>query len=161
MLIFNNEATAVLLDSIFDPVEADYFWVLDLKMMDFTLAPLMVLEEISCPTIMVRIDDYTFALPATWNILVFDPETHQLDVVEVKDLAGKEFVALKYGPNMKTHQGSVISVVDYLPNHVNIGPSLAKYQMLCHPISPDSWVNVSPSDVYTKYLKELAVGDII
>ena len=161
MLIFNNESTAVVLDSIFDPVEADFFWVLDLKMLDFTLAPLLVLEEISCPTIVVRINDFTFPLPATWNILVFDPDTHQLDVVEIKDLAGKEFVALSYGPNMKTHQGATITVVDYIPNCVNVGPSLAKYQMLCHPISPDSWINVSPSDVYTKYLKELAVGDII
>ena len=155
MLICNNNSEAVMLDNIYDPVDADHFWVLDLKMSDFTLTQLLVLEEITCPSIVVNIEGFTFPLPAVWNILVFDPETHQLDVVEIKDLAGREFVALKYGPDMKGHQGATISVVDYLPNHTNVGPSMAKYQMMCHPISPDAWVNVSPSDVYTKYLKVL------
>lgn len=161
MLIFDNESHAVLLDSIHTPVAAEHFWVLDLKIQDFTLSPLLVLEEITCPSISINIDGFVFTLPATWNILVFDQETHQLDVVEVADLPGKEFIALKYGPNMKTHLGALIQAIDYHPQYVSVAPSLAKHQMLCHPVSPEAWINVSPSDVYTKYLREFAVGDII
>ena len=161
MLIFDNESQAVILDSIHTPVAAEYFWVLDLKMQDFTLAPLLVLEEITGPAITINLDGFAFTLPALWNLLVFDPETHQLDVVTVEDLPGKEFVALKYGPDKKVHEGAVVTAVDYSPSEVCVAPSLAKHQMMCHPVAPDAWINVSPSDVYTKYLREFAVGDII
>ena len=160
-MIFDNEANAVILDSIHNPVAADFFWVLDLKMQDFTLAPLLVLEEITGPAITVDVNGFHFKLPAMWNLLVFDPETHQLDVVTVEDLPGKQFTALMYGPEMKTHQAATITALDYHPHTQCIAPSLAKHQMMCHPVAPNAWINASPSDVYTKYLREFAVGDII
>jgi hypothetical protein len=136
-------------------------YVLDLNMMDFTLAPLMVFEEVICPTITLQIRGFQFELPANWNILITDEETYQLDVVEISELAGKEFRALVYGMDMVNIELEPIQVVDYQPNHQNVGPSLNKYQMLCHPIDARSWVNVAPSDAYNKYLKDKVVGDII
>jgi hypothetical protein len=161
MLIFNENNDAIILDSIQGPMPSEYMYVLDLSMMDFTLAPLLIFEEVICPTIAVTIRGFTFELPANWNILVTDEETLQLDVVEVSELAGKEFRAMVYGMNMSMAEMEKITVVDYFPNFRNIGPSLNKYQMLCHPISPDSWVSVAPSDSYNKYLKEKVVGDIV
>jgi len=161
MLIFDNNNQAIILDSIHTPTLADHMWVLDLNMMDYTLAPLLVLEEVVSPSIELMIDGFRFVLPANWNMLVADDDTMQLDVVEISDLAGKEFKALVYGPNKLRADLSVISVTDYHPNFQNVGPSLNKHQMLCHPISPDSWVNVAPSDSYNKYLKECTAGDII
>jgi len=161
MLIFNENNDPIILDSIQGPTLSEYMYVLDLTLMDFTLAPLLVFEEINCPTISVTIRGFTFNLPANWNILVSDDETYQLDVVEVAELAGKEFKAMIYGMNMKLPELETITVNDYYPNFQNIGPSLNKYQMLCHPISPDAWINISPSDSYNKYLKDKVVGDII
>lgn len=161
MLIFNEDNDAIILDSIQGPTLSEYMYVLDLTIMDYTLAPLLVFEEVICPTILLTIRGFSFKLPANWNILVTDEETFQLDVVEISELAGKEFKALVYGMDMSMMALEKITVSDYYIDYQNIGPSLNKYQMLCHPISPGAWVNVAPSDSYNKYLKEKLVGDII
>lgn len=161
MLIFDNNNEAIVLESIYTPTDTEHIWVLDLTMMDFTLAPLLVLEEVVSPSIELLIAGFSFILPTNWNILVVDVETMQIDVVEVSELAGKEFVALVYGPDQKRIETEVITVTNYHPNFINVGPSLNKHQMLCHPISPTSWINVAPSDSYNKYLKNKIAGDII
>lgn len=160
MLVFDNN-NPIILDSIHTPTVADHFWVLDLNMMDFTLAPLLVLEEIIAPTIEMVIMGFAFPVPANWNILVVDEETSQLDVVEVAEVAGREFRAFVYGPNRPRHEMATISVSNYYPNHLTVSPSLYKYQMLCHPIAEDRWVNVAPADTYNKYLKDKIAGDIV
>jgi len=161
MLVFDNNNEALILESIHTPTVTDHIWVLDLEMSDFTLAPLFVLEEIVGPAIEVRVLGFTFALPPKWNILVVDDETSLLDVVEVKEIAGKEFKAFVYGPNFGRSVSAVITANDLLPMHCAVGPSLNKHQMMCHPISPDAWICVSPSDTYNKYLKNKLIGDII
>jgi len=161
MLIFDDNSDAVILDSIHTPTLTDHFWILDLEMRDFTLTPLLVLEEIVCPTITIRVGSFTFDLPANWNVLVYAEDTHQLDVVEVAELAGKEFTAMVYGPDAPYVKPGRLTVVDYIPDHRNVAPSLNKHQMLCHPISPDTWINVAPSDAFNKYLKDISVGDIL
>lgn len=161
MLIFDDRAEPIILDSIYTPTITDYFWVLDLNMMDYTVVPLLVLEEIVCPTIVVMIKGFKFNLPANWNMLVYAEETQQLDVVEVSALAGRDFTALIHGPNVSMVQAGRVSVIDYIPDYINIAPALSKHQMLCHPVAPGEWVNVSPSDTYNKYLKDCTVGDII
>jgi len=161
MLVFDEQSHPIILEDIYTPILTDYIWVLDLEAMDFTLAPLLVLEEIMCPSIQVRIEGFDFFLPTTWNMLIVDPETSQLDVIKIKNLAGKQHTALIYGPNMPRPTVGNVSVVDYSPNHQNIGPSLNKNQMVCHPIGPDRWINVAPSDTYNKYLKDSVIGDII
>ncbi len=161
MLIFDNNDQAIILDSIHTPTVADHFWVLDLNIMDFTLTPLMVLEEIVAPTIELSIMHFDFPVPANWNILVVDEETSQLDIVEVAEVAGREFNAFVYGPDRHRHEMMNISVSDYFPNHINVSPSLSKHQMLCHPIAPDRWVSVAPADTFNKYLKDTVAGDIV
>lgn len=161
MLIFDNNNDAIILESIYTPTLADHVWVLDLAIMDFTLAPLLVLEEVVSPSIELMVRGFKFVLPANWNVLVTDEETMQLDVVEVAELAGKEFKALVYGPDLPMPELEVITVTNYHPNYQNVGPSLNKHQMLCHPISPTAWINVAPSDSYNKYLKNISTGDII
>lgn len=161
MLIFNGESKPIILDSIFAPVTSDYFWALDLSMKDFTLTPLHTLEQIVCPTFRVRVMGFEFMVPASWNILVCDAETSQLDTVELAEAAGREFTALVYGPTRSRHSKEVVTVVDYQIGYVNVTPSLSKQQMLCHAIGPNEWVNISPSDVYSKYLKDQDISDII
>lgn len=161
MLIFDNNSQPIILDSIYAPVVSDHFWVLDLQMQDFTLTPLTVLEEIVCPTVVLRVGGFDFAVPASWNVLVYDQDTAQLDTIELSEAGGREFQALVYGPTKSKPTGANVSVVDYFIEFKNVNPALNKHQMLCHPIGPDSWINISPTDVYTKYLKDMSVGDLI
>jgi hypothetical protein len=164
MLIFDDNNRTIILDNVYTPTPTDFMWVLDLQIMDYTLAPLLVLEEIICPSIKVRIRGFEFFLPANWNMLVFSEETSELDVVEISELAGREFTSFVYDisdPLIVRYKPGLVSVLDYSPEFVNVGPSLNKHQMLCHPISPVEWINVSPSDTYNKYLKTAVIGDIV
>lgn len=161
MLIFDENSTPTILHSILTPTVAEYMWVLDFQMEDYCLAPLAVLEEIVSPAIQLMIGGFQFTLPAVWNLLVCDEETMQLDVIEISAVAGKEFKAFVYGPNFSMPVALPVSVTNYYPSYVSVGPSLSKHQMLCHPIAPQAWINVSPSDSYNKYLKGKVAGDII
>jgi len=164
MLIFDDNNRTIILDDIYTPTPTDYMWVLDLQIMDYTLSPLLVLEEIICPSIKIRIRGFEFFLPANWNILVFSEETSELDVVEISEVAGREFTAFVYNisdPTITRYEPGLVTVIDYVSEYVNVGPALSKHQLLCHPISPVDWVNVTPSDTYNKYLKQTVVGDII
>lgn len=161
MLIFDGESQPIILDSIHGPTLSEYMWVLNLTERDFMLAPLQMLEEVVCPSIQLMVRGFQFILPANWNILVYDRDTAQLDVVELADTAGREFTAMAYGPTKTKPDPALITVTNYLLEHKNVGPSLNKHQMLCHPVGPDEWVCVSPSDAYNKYLKDIIVGDLI
>jgi hypothetical protein len=164
MLIFDDNNRTIILDDIYTPTPTDFMWVLDLQIMDYTLAPLLVLEEIVCPSIKIKIRGFEFFLPANWNMLIYSEETSELDVVEISELAGKEFTSFVYdlsNPDIVRYLPGTVTVVDYSPEFTNVAPSLNKHQMLCHPISPTEWVNVSPSDTYNKYLKTAVVGDIL
>jgi len=161
MLIFDDNSEAIILESIYSPTLTEYFWVIDLSILDFTLTPLLVLEEIISPSVTLNIRGFNFIVPSNWNILVFSEETQQLDIVPVGDIAGREFTALVGGPNVHGSEAGLVTVVDYTPEHQHVAPSLNKHQMLCHPIGPEEWVNIAPADTYNKYLKELVTGDIL
>jgi hypothetical protein len=89
MLIFDGNSQPIILDSIHGPTVSEHMWVLDLGMLDFTMAPLLMLEEVVCPSIRVMIKGFEFTLPANWNILVYDRDTAQLDVVELAETAAE------------------------------------------------------------------------
>lgn len=161
MIILDENSKATILESIHVPTAAEYFWVLDLQQLDYTLTPLEVLEELWCPSIAVEIEGFQFSLPASWNVLVLDQETSQLDIVAIKDLAGKPFEAMVFDYERNKARGSVIKVVDYTSESHNVNPALNRHHMLCHPVGPNTWVTIAPNDSYNKYLKELVVGDII
>lgn len=161
MLVLDNENKPLILDSIYTPTLAEYIWVLDLEMMDYTLAPLNVLEEIYAPTMEIMILGFKFLVPTNWNILVVDDETFQLDTIEIAEVAGKEFRALLNGSSVPTYETAVIRATNFFPDHHNVGPSLPKHQMLCHPVSPEYWVSIAPSDGYNKYLKDTVAGDLM
>lgn len=161
MLIFDENIKPIIIDSIHSPTPTEYMWVLDLIMMDFTLAPLVMLEEVICPSMQIQIQGFEFILPANWNILVYDDETSQLDVIELSQAAGREFTALTYGPKKSYTVPSTIIVTDYFIEYKNVGPSLNKHQMLCHPINSDVWCAIGPSDNFNKYLKDKTIGDLM
>ena len=160
MLIFDDHNHPIILDNINGPTVTEYVWVLDLSVMDFMLSPLTMLEESHCPSMQIRINGFEFVLPATWNILVCDRETSQLDVVELSEAAGREFTALLHGPTSRQPSLATIAVTNYYVDRKNVGPSLSKHQMLMHPVGPDVGVYVGPSDVFNKYLKKMLIGDL-
>ena len=161
MLIFDEHNKAILIDSISTPLTTEYFWVLDLEIMDYTITPILMLAELITPTVTLNIRGFEFDLPSNWNVLVFSPETSQLDIVLAGELAGQDFSAVVYGPSQSMVESGNIKLTNYSSEQIHYCPAMAKHQMLCHPISPTSWINVAPSDAYNKYLKDCVLGDII
>lgn len=161
MLIFDDQSQPIIIDSIYSPILTSHMWVLDLTLMDYTLAPLIMLEETVCSSVQLTINGFNVILPASWNILVYDQETSQLDLIELSESTGREFTALVYGPNSVRYIPGIVTVTDYMVEHTNVGPSLNKHQLLCHPISATEWINVSPANSYNKYLKDMTVGDLL
>jgi len=162
MLIFDENNDPIIIDNINGPVLSNYFWVLDLDFegeMDFTLTELQFFEEIHCPSLKISIEGFSFFVPSSWNILVMDEETTELDAIQVKKLAGREFTAVVSGPSGNKSRPCVVTVQDYSPDHINVGPLLKKHHMLCHPIGPNEWINIAPSDSH-KYLKDRLIGDL-
>lgn len=162
MLIFQESEEITLIDTIKPTLVEDYFWVLDLDQKDFTLAPLNVIEAITAPSVELLIDGFTFVVPATWNILICDPETSQLDISDVGSVLGKSFHSFVYGFNLPIVELHKIEAVGYVPSHTSFSPSLNKHHMLCHPIDQTRWINLSPADSYNKYFRNtLLSGDLI
>lgn len=161
MLIFDENSTPVILENIQDPVLTSHMWVLDLSILDYTLSPIIMLEETICSSIQVSINGFDFILPASWNILIYDQETTQLDIIELAEAAGKEFTAFIHGPNSSSYLPGKISITNYFIEHKNVGPSLNKHQLLCHPISETEWINISPTNSYNKYLKDLTISELL
>lgn len=160
MLIFNENYQTIILDSIHTPILSDYFWCMDTDDKDFMLSPLLVLEEITAPTFTLNIGGFSFDVPASWNALIYDAETMQVDSIELANAAGKDFTAFIYGPLENHHSGQLIKIIGYKPVSKNITPLLNKHQMLCHPISPKRWICITPHDVQ-KHLKNMYVGNIL
>ena len=161
MVIFDDHSRPILLDNINSPVLTDHFWVLDLAEQDFMLTPLDILEEIRCPSVKVRVENFEFVVPANWSVLVYDVETSMLDSAQLSESAGRDYQAFVYGAHQSTATSGRIEVVDYYTEHKNISPSLNKHQMLCHSIGPDTWINIGPSDPYRRFIRNIMVGDIL
>ena len=164
MLIFDENFKPAVLDDINNVITSEYFWVLDLQLMDFTPVPLLILEEISSKSLELTIGTggTPIIVPADWYILIVAEETFALDIGEIgKDIPGMDFNAFVFGHDQKTFDVGTVRVTNYFQNFKNITPLLGKHQMLCHPISNTHWVNITPHDVYSKYFKKILAGDLV
>ena len=87
MVIADETSYPILIDSIDTPLSTDHFWVLDLEKRDFMLNDLVMLEEITTPVIAFNVAGFVVEAPADWNIMIYSPETSQIDIIEVSDLS--------------------------------------------------------------------------
>lgn len=161
MLMFNEKNQTVRLDGLTQPMLSSHFWVLNLPEQDFMLTPLLSLEQTTGPALELLINEYTHIIPTSWNLLICDEHTLQLDVIPVAEMAGREMTAFAYGPNVSYPQLPTVTVVNYHASVPVIGPQLTKQQMLCHPISRDQWICISPTDGYNRHLKHAVAGNLV
>lgn len=159
MLIFNENAEIVILDTIYTPLVSKYCWIADLVERDFCLLDIKLLEEMVGPCVTVSIGGFKFEVPASWHMLIFSEETSEVDIVKMHELMRGDFTALASGPDQNKIIPVDVSIVDYREKCSTITPRLSKNQMLCHPIGPRHWVCISPYDQYNKVLRNCIAGD--
>lgn len=161
MVILDENSEPILLDNIDIPFPVSHFWALDLEMMDFTLKEIKLCEDLETKTISVIINGFSIEAPCDWNILVYSPETSELDVVAFSDLTKHSFSAFVYDHKRGKLIDNHIRVVHY-NQWTNVQtPSMTKNCMLCHPLGYDAWACISPTDSYNKYLKDKVIGDLL
>lgn len=161
MLIFDSNSKPIIIETLKSPVVSTHFWSLNLEQQDFVMTPIVYIEEIVSASIQLDVAGFRFFVPATWYVLVADKETAMVDAVRVSDVSCNEFTAFVYGPNRSKADCVTVRAVDYSPSHANVGPSIHKNEMLCHPIDPLRWICVGPSDPYSRYLKNTAISDFL
>lgn len=162
MILLDENSDPIILDNIDIPFPVSHFWALDLELMDFTLKELVLNEELEgAKTLSISILGFLIEAPADWNILIYSPETSELDVVEFSDLTKHAYSAFVYNHKNNKLIPNIIRVIDYNQYATVHTPSLIKNTMLCHPLGYDMWACVAPTDSYNKYLKNKVIGDLI
>lgn len=161
MIFHDSEGALVDINHLKCDIPNKYIWNLDLKLLDFTLKKIKVIEEIVCNTVTLQINDRLIDVPAYWNILVCDPETTQLDAASVSTLSNSDFRALVYGPNMTHPELLPITVVDWTMDKVNRYPTHNRNFMMCHDIGDGKWISLSFSDSYNRFLKNKTSNDLV
>lgn len=157
-----------LIESLTSPIVVKHNWIFHAPSCDFTLAPITYLEETTGAVIKVRINNSEFWVPATWNILVTERETYQLDTVGLQSCATTQHLAFNFSPDEMKLRTLEIRVIDYADDMSLVHPMIAKGTALVHPVGPtqEAWgkqlqlsVVIGPHDLY-KHLQGKVIGDI-
>lgn len=160
MLISDDNYFPIMIDNIEVPHKTDVFWGLNLEHKDFMLSKLNMFVELTTPVLVMEIFGYTVEAPANWNLLIYSEETSQLDLLEISEISRGQFTAVVFNHIKNSIVPGHVSVIDYKEYGKIQTVILDKNVMLCHPLGPDLWVCLTPSDNYNKYLKDTVIGDI-
>ena len=162
MQITDENNKTIHIQSIDKPIATEHFWILDLINQDWMLTKLVMLEEFTTPTLTLNIKGNLVEVPAEWNILVYSPETSDVDMVRVSDLTKSAFTIFLYNFVTNKVLEETARVVGYNLNSTVRTPSFNKSNMLCHPIADRYWIMIAPTDTYNKYFKDtVTVGNFL
>lgn len=168
MLCLPDYNKPYLIDNLHSPVAIKHHWVFNAQICDFVLSPIHYLEETSGAAVKVRINNSEFWMPATWNILVTDRETYQIDTVGIQQCATTAHIAFNFSPDEMKLRTLEVMILDYVDNMALVHPMINKAQALVHPVGPSPKgigkeyqlnVVIGPHDLY-KHLQNKVVGDI-
>jgi len=158
-----------IIENLTSPIGIRHHWIFSGPMCDFTLAPITYLEETTGAAIKIRINNFEFWVPATWNILVTERETCQLDTVAITNCASIMHTAYCFSPTEMHLRTFDIIVVDYAESKSLVHPMINKGTALVHPTGPilktinqtiQTAIVIGPHDLY-KHLTNKVVGDLI
>ena len=169
MLILPDFARPYIIDGYTSPILPKYFWTFHAGLFDFTLTPLTFIEENSSTVLKVLINGLELLIPYEWFILICDPETNQLDWVQVKECSIIECYAYLMSTIDSENRSASIQVLDVLEDQISYYPILQKQSGLCHPVSKEITrggietplsIIISPNDL-SKYVIGKYIGDFM
>lgn len=162
MRIVNEEYKTYNIESIDEAIPIDYFWVLDLSVYDWMLTKLVMLEEFFAPMLKLSINGKIIEVPAEWQILIYSPETSNVDMVQASDLAKGDFSLFVYEHSTSKVLSLPCRIVGYSASEPFRTPTFNKNNMVCYPIGNNHWIMIAPTDTYNKYLKNaVTIGNFI
>lgn len=168
MQVLPDYGKPYMIDSLTAPVVIKHNWIFHAPSIDFMLSPITYLEETTGAVVKVRINNSEFWVPATWNILVTDRETYQLDTVAIQSCASTKHIAFVFSPDEMQLRTLDIMVVDYAESMALVHPMINKGCALVHPVGPTPQgigkqlqlsVVIGPHDLY-KFIQNKVIGDV-
>lgn len=166
MLILTEWNKSYIIESTNGPIVPKYYWMFSGHMLDFTLTPLVYLEETTGPVYTIEINRFKFDVPAKWNILIVDNDTYQIDTVPISTCATNVTYAFAMSPTDNGVKTVKVDILEYKEEAVLIHPLVQKGSGFCHPVGylnnndQEFSVVLSPYDLY-KYIGDKVVGDIL
>lgn len=119
------------------PIVPKFNWIFSTDLMDFSLSPIMYLEETTGPALKIMINKTPLEIPASWNILVVDHETMMIDTIPIADCSTKSYKAFLFCPTSMNLFLDDIKFVDFIPHISLCHTSIPKNSMICHPVGPN------------------------
>ena len=169
MLVLPDFGRPYIIDSLTSPVVIKHHWIFNAPMTDFMLSPITYLEETTGAAVKLRVNNAEFWVPSTWNILVTDRETYQLDTVNVAACAQTNHIAFSFSMDEMNLRTLDIAVIDYVESISLVHPMVNKGTAMVHPVGPSPIqhgkqlqlnVVIGPHDLY-KHLQNKVVGDVM
>lgn len=119
------------------PIVPKFNWIFSTELMDFSLSPIMYLEETTGAALKIMINKFAFEVPASWNILVVDETTMMVDTIPVADCSTKSYKAFLFCPTSMNLFLDDIKFIDFIPHTSLCHTSIPKNSMICHPVGPN------------------------
>jgi hypothetical protein len=127
------------------------------------------LEEVAGATINLVINEINITMPASWHILVVDPDTRLVDTIPVAQCVYNEYKALMIGTINSRYIDSTIKVLELDSNdNVQVYPKISKGTMMLHPAGLEIGneenvlsIVVGPYDLYDRYLQDVSARELL
>lgn len=168
MLFLSDLNKPFIVDSLSQPMVVTHHWVFSAHMLDFKISNISYLEESSGPAIKLRINGFSFFVPATWNILIADDDTYQVDTIPVTSCANAKYHAFAMSPTDSKLRMMEVTIEDFEPKMHLVHPMIQRATAICHPIGTvkdrqtenEVCAIIGPFDLH-KWLNGKSVGDLM
>jgi hypothetical protein len=156
-----------LLDDVAGPVVPKHAWYYDASVNDCMLKPIVMLEETTGPTVLVRINGLDFNVPASWYLLVVDEETKIVDTVSITQCSSSAYKAFLMHPTLNKYELASVQLLDLDLHGVCVHLTIPKQYLILHPTGPTAYSGdlpmcclLGPQDV-GKLMGDLSAQEIL
>lgn len=123
------------IDNVTGVMIPKFAWYYDAVANDFMLKQITMLEETTGPTVIVKINNTIFNIPASWNILVVDDETKMVDTVPISQCSSSAYQAFLMHPELNRYELSPIQLIDLIPMAECVHLTIPRQCLILHPTS--------------------------
>jgi hypothetical protein len=132
-----------IVDNVSGPVVPKFSWFYDVGLNDFVLRPINLLEETQGPSVRVRINNFDFNVPVSWNLMIMDEETKMVDTVPITQCASSNYLALLMHPETHDYHTSPVTLLDLIVKDTCTYVMIPRMHMMLHPVGQLSASNFS------------------
>ena len=134
MYILPDYGFPFLIEDVSGMIVPKLNWVYDVPQNDFLLSPIRLLEETTGVTVTVKINDFIFDVPASWNLLIADEDTKIVDTVPITQCSNSGCKAFLMHPQMFDYHLCDVTLLDLKMKASCVHTMIPKSCMMLHPV---------------------------